>query len=111
MIKARPWLGYGMGAWRPVYPQFARFDLASVANEAHDDWLQWAAEGGIPFAGLMALLGISLVRPAVRSVWGLGFPVVLLHSFVDYVLREPALAFLWFAVGGALCGFASETFP
>ena len=106
MIEARPWLGYGMGAWRPVYPQYATFDLAVIANEAHDDWVQWAAEGGIPFALLMAVLGVSLVRPAVKSVWGLGFPIVLAHSFVDYVLREPAVAFLWFAVGGALCQFS-----
>jgi hypothetical protein len=103
MVRQRPWLGYGMGAWRPVYPQFATFDLALIANEAHDDWLQWAAEGGVPFALLMAVVAVSLARPAVRSVWGLGIPIVLVHSFVDYVLREPALAFLWFAMGGMLC--------
>jgi hypothetical protein len=109
MVKTRPWFGYGMGAWRPVYPQFARFDLGLIANEAHDDWAQWAAEGGIPFALLMALLAASLLKPAARSIWGLGFPIVLVHSSVDYVLREPALAFLWFAIGGALSQGGRET--
>ena len=80
-----------------------------IANEAHDDWLQWTAEGGIPFALLIAILAGSLMLPAVRSLWGVGFLIVLVHSLVDYVLREPALAILWFAVGGVLCGYAQKT--
>jgi hypothetical protein len=102
MIRQRPLWGSGMGTWRPIYPRFATFDIALTANEAHDDWLQWSAEGGIVFSGLIGLLAVSLALPAVRSIWGLGFLVVLVHSLVDYVLREPALAFIWFVIGGAI---------
>jgi O-antigen ligase len=109
MIRLRPATGFGMGAWPLAYPAFATFDLGVIANEAHDDWLQWTAEGGIPFALLIAILAGSLMLPAVRSLWGVGFLIVLVHSLVDYVLREPALAILWFAVGGVLCGYAQKT--
>lgn len=102
LIAERPWTGWGVGTWRAVYPRFATFDLAAIANEAHNDWLQWAAEGGIPFALLFAVLAIWLVKPSVESVWGMGVPMVLVHSYVDYPLREPAVAFLWFAMAGAV---------
>jgi O-antigen ligase len=102
MIAQRPWTGSGLGTWRAMYPGFATFDLAAIANEAHNDWLQWAAEGGIPFSLLLAVLAIWLGKASVQSVWGLGVPMVLLHAYVDYPLREPALAFLWFAMAGAL---------
>jgi O-antigen ligase len=102
MIAERPWTGSGLGTWRSVYPGFATFDLALIANEAHNDWAQWAAEGGIPFSLLLAILATWLGKASVQSVWGLGVPMVLLHAWVDYPLREPALAFLWFAMAGAL---------
>jgi len=73
-----------------------------IANEAHDDWLQWATEGGIPFALLLAALTLWLARPGIESVWGLGLLIVMAHSAVDYLLREPALGFVWFALAGAV---------
>jgi O-antigen ligase len=102
MIAQRPWTGSGLGTWRAMYPGFATFDLAEIANEAHNDWLQWAAEGGVLFSLLLAVLAIWLGKASVQSVWGLGVPMVLLHAYVDFPLREPALAFLWFAMAGAL---------
>jgi hypothetical protein len=48
----------------------------------------------------MAVLVISIAGSALRSVWGLGLIGVMAHSFVDYPIREPALAFLWFALAG-----------
>jgi O-antigen ligase len=104
MIEERPWFGFGMGTWPAVYPRFASFDMALIANEAHDDWLQWTSEGGIPFTLLMAALVIWIAVPAIDSVWGLGLLVVMAHSSVDYLLREPVLGFAWFAVAGAVAG-------
>lgn len=101
LIAARPVTGYGLGTWRSVYPQAATFDLALLANEAHNDWAQWTCDGGIPFGLLMAGLVIWIARPAVRSVWGLGVLSVMAHSFVDYPIREPVLSLLWFAMAGA----------
>ena len=41
MVKERPWLGFGMGTWRSVYPGFARMDTGVIENEAHNDLAQW----------------------------------------------------------------------
>jgi O-antigen ligase len=100
LIDERPATGYGLGTWRSVYPRFATFDENALANEAHNDWAEWTSEGGFPFSILMAVLVISIAGSALRSVWGLGLIGVMAHSFVDYPIREPALAFLWFALAG-----------
>jgi O-antigen ligase len=105
LIADRPWSGYGMGTWRTVYPRGATFDLALLANEAHNDWAQWTSDGGIPFLLLMATLVVWVAKRAIRSVWGLGVLSVMVHSYVDYPIREPALSFLWFALAGAVSQF------
>jgi O-antigen ligase len=105
LIAERPWSGYGLGTWRAVYPRAATFDAGLLANEAHNDWAQWTSDGGIPFLLLMAALVVWLAKPAVQSIWGLGILSVMVHSYVDYPIREPALSFLWFAVAGAVSQF------
>ena len=102
MVAERPLTGFGLGTWPTIYPAYARFDNGLVANHAHNDWAEWAAEGGVPFVALVALLALWSIRPAVDSLWGIGAPVVFLHSLVDYPLREPALAALFFAIMGVL---------
>ena len=105
LIAERPWSGYGMGTWRAVYPRAATFDLSATVNpavEAHNDWAQWTSDGGIPFLLLMTALVVWIAKPAIRSLWGLGVVSVMIHSYVDYPIREPALAFLWFAMAGAV---------
>ncbi len=106
MAADQPLTGYGLGTWPVVYPAYARFDNGLVANHAHNDWAEWAAEGGVPFLALLALLALWSVRPALDSLWGIGVPVIFVHSLVDYPLREPALAALFFAVMGALAARA-----
>lgn len=100
MVAEKPWIGAGMGTWRIRYPRFATFDNSLLANEAHNDWVQWASEGGIPFALLMALLVAGVAKPSVESVWGLGVLAVMIHSFIDYPTREPAVGLVWFALAG-----------
>ncbi|HUJ21654.1 MAG TPA: O-antigen ligase family protein [Bryobacteraceae bacterium] len=108
MIRDRPWTGFGLGTWPTVYPAYARFDNGLAANHAHNDWAEWAAEGGLPLIALMALVGLWSIRPAADSLWGIGVPAVFAHSLVDYPLREPALAALMFAIMGALAARASQ---
>jgi O-antigen ligase len=107
MIRERPWFGSGLGTWRQLYPRFATFDNALVANQAHNDWAQWAAEAGIPFSALMLALVVSTARAAFSTTWGLGVFMVMLHSLIDYPTREPALGLLWFALAGALIASAN----
>ena len=91
MIAAHPWSGVGLGAWPTAYPRYAILDLGTFANQAHSDWLQWTAEGGIPFGMALATLFSWCVLPAFRSVWGLGALAVFLHAAVDYPFSRPAL--------------------
>lgn len=109
MIPGHPWLGSGLGTWPNEYPAFATYDANVYVNEAHNDWAQWASEGGIPFALVIAALTIWVGGPSLRSVWGLGILSVMIHSWVDYPLRDPAIAFLWFGMAGALTRIGDRT--
>ena len=103
MALDRPWMGSGLGTWSVAYPAYARFDDGLFDNQAHNDWAQWAAEGGLPFFLLMAGMAASLARPAVRSVWGAGLLAVLLHCLVDYHFQQrPAFGYYYFALAGIL---------
>jgi O-antigen ligase len=103
MIRERPLRGFGLGSWSEVYPGFARFDDGLFANQAHNDWAQWAAEGGIPFFLLMVGVAGMAIRPAFRSLWGLGLLSVFLHCCIDYPMQQrPALAAFFFAMLGIL---------
>jgi hypothetical protein len=45
MAADRPWMGFGLGTWAAAYPAYADFDDGLYDNQAHNDWVQWAAEG------------------------------------------------------------------
>jgi hypothetical protein len=91
MIAAHPWIGWGLGCWPAVYPAFATFDPGAIVNQAHSDWLQWIAEGGLPVG--LATLSLALwgVKPAIRSIWGIGVLAVLIHALFDYPFSRPAV--------------------
>jgi hypothetical protein len=91
MIADHPYTGTGLGTWPTIYPKYAIVDPGTFANQAHDDWLQFTAEGGIPFGVLLFTLFIWSLRPAFRSIWGIGVISVFLHAFVDYPFSRPAL--------------------
>jgi O-antigen ligase len=104
MTRDRPWLGSGLGTWARMYPRYAGMDTGLVVNQAHNDWAQWAAEGGLPFLLVMILFAGLLCKPAFRSIYGLGVAAFLLHALVDYPMQQrPALAAWWFAMAGAVC--------
>jgi hypothetical protein len=102
MIQAAPWHGAGLGCWPTAYPMYATVDDGLVANQAHSDWLQWAAEGGLPFAVLLLSLAAALSARALRSPWAIGIPAVFGLALADYPFEKPAVALLLFTVAGAL---------
>jgi O-antigen ligase len=107
MTRDRPLTGFGLGAWSAAYPGYAHYDDGTFVNQAHNDWAQWAAEGGIPFLALMLAVVALLLRPALQSLWGLGVMAVFIHAWIDYPFEQrPALAAFLFAMAGAL---AAET--
>jgi len=102
MARARPWLGFGLGSFQEAYPAYATFDIGLVVNHAHNDWAEWLAEGGVPFLAMLAAWAVWTVRPAVRSLWGIGLLTVFLHALVDYPMQRLGLAAWVFALAGAL---------
>jgi O-antigen ligase len=92
MVSDRPWFGWGLGSWPFVYPAYAVVDFGVFANRAHNQWLEWAADGGISFSVLLLALALWTIRPAFRTVWGIGVLAVFLHGTVDYPFSRPQLA-------------------
>jgi O-antigen ligase len=100
MARARPVTGFGLGTWTSAYPAFAIADFGVIANHAHSEWGQWAAEGGWGVAAMMAaLFGLSL-RKSMHVIWALGLVAVLLHGMVDYPLVRLGLGSWWFVMLG-----------
>src|SRR3979490_1368672 len=103
MLRDSPGTGLGLVTWSSAYPGYARYDDGTFVNQAHNDWVQWAAEGGIPFLMIMLATAGWALRPAVRAVWGIGVLAVFLHAVVDYPFQQrPALAAFVFALLGLL---------
>ena len=102
MIHAHPLRGSGLGTWTSAYPAYAVADFGVVANHAHSEWAQWAAEGGLGIPALMAALFFMTLRRGLQTVWGIGLAAVLLHALVDYPLVRLGLGSWWFAMAGLL---------
>jgi O-antigen ligase len=110
MISARPLLGWGLGTFADVYPQFRSFYTNSLVNEAHNDYLQTLIETGVLGFGIGVWLMVTAVRGALRKIknWAsnvngilalaalLGISGILVHSLVDFNLEVPANALLFF---------------
>ena len=47
MFLKKPVLGWGLGTFPVVYPQFRTFYTNSFVNEAHNDYLQLLTEMGL----------------------------------------------------------------
>ncbi len=84
MIASRPWTGFGLGTFPAVYPEYAVFDVGQSVEHAHNDWLEWAAEGGLGFAILWIGLALWSARLALLTGWGIGVLGCFLHGLVDY---------------------------
>ena len=84
MIRDRPFSGFGLGTFATVYPQYAEFDAGATVNHAHNDWLEWASEGGVGFAAAWGVLAAAMLRRVRGSIWTIGVPTVMIHALVDY---------------------------
>jgi O-antigen ligase len=102
MIRDRPVFGFGLGTWSAVYPGYATSDDGLFINQAHDDWAQWAAEGGLPFAALLLAVAVWSARRGWRTAWGLGVAAVFVHCSVDYPIQRTGVALVMFTMMAAL---------
>jgi len=92
MAKQKPLVGYGLGTFPEVYQQFAVKDFPFYANHVHNDWAEFAAEGGIPFLLLVLIPCAAIIPTAIRHPWGLGLIATMLHACVDFPFPRPAVS-------------------
>jgi O-antigen ligase len=110
MFLKRPVLGWGLGAFPVVYPQFRTFYTNFFVNEAHNDYLQLLVEMGLLGFATMLWFLVTLLRNAIKKMknWHgdmsgavtlacvLGVSGILVHSAVDFNLQIPANAALFY---------------
>ncbi len=121
--------GSGIGSFIEIFKVHEPSEMLgqSYWNHAHNDWLEWAMEAGIPAMILMvaAVLGwlvraVGLLKNShggrIEVQLGLAGAIILFilggWSLVDYPMRTPALASLaalcavWMALSGSRASLA-----
>ena len=103
--------GSGFGSFVPLYQLHETPEMmhAEFVNHAHNDWLELVIEGGAPALFLLVAFVFWYLFSLVR-VWRYGqggqtalfqrmaslvIPLLLMHSFLDFPLRTPALMVLF----------------
>jgi O-antigen ligase len=118
MFVKKPFLGWGLGTFPIVYPEFRTFYTTFFVNEAHNDYLQLLVETGLAGFSIAIWFLVLLFRHAARKIenWTetatgtltvaalLGCVGILVHSFLDFNLQIPANAALFYV----LCGMAAS---
>jgi O-antigen ligase len=117
-IRDFKWMGTGLGTYDWAAMHYQTSFLSNRYEHAHNDYLEFAAEIGIPaaallFAGLWALV-LRAARTAVRAshrsaaILAAGsagaLAAILLHSVTDFNLQIPANALLFCWVAGTAAG-------
>ncbi len=112
MFLKRPVLGWGLGTFPVVYPQFRTFYTNFFVNEAHNDYLQLLVEMGLLGFGTMLWFLVTVYARAIKKIghWTseisgavtlacvLGLTGILVHSAVDFNLQIPANAALFYVL-------------
>jgi len=114
IVRDYPLLGSGLGTYDAVSLLYRTPEQPVRPEHAHNDWLQSAAEGGLPTAALAVWLLLAVLRPRALlrraprpAALTAGLAAALLalgfHALVDFPLRIPALTALTACLAGALC--------
>jgi len=112
MFVRRPVLGWGLGTFPVVYPEFRSFYTNFFVNAAHNDYLQLLVEMGLLGFATMIWLLIVVYRTAIKKLgnWTgdisgavalaclLGLSGILVHSAFDFNLQIPANAALFYVL-------------
>ncbi len=122
MLRDFPLWGVGLGAWSTTFPHYQRTELpGGYFREAHNDYVEFAAEMGLVGLGLLAWFVVVVwkrVRAGVRAasvtirplLIGLGgsLGVIAVHEMMDFNLQIPAIAVLCTIVLGLLVRLAQR---
>ncbi len=128
IIKANPIFGAGLGSFETAYPVYARDrGMHGVVAEAHNDFLQILADGGL-IGGILALwFLLSLTRAVANGARsrdplsaalalgaGAGLFGMLIHSIFDFNLHLPSHAALFLTLAAVVSRIgekAAEAMP
>lgn len=119
MFWHKPVLGWGLGTFTTVYPQFRSFYTNLFVNAAHNDYVQILAETGVVGFAAMVWFIVEVYRAGLRNTEGwrrdwsralglaalIGCTGLLVHSFFDFNLQIPANACMFLVI----CAVASGT--
>jgi O-antigen ligase len=107
-IRANPILGVGLGAYETAFPIYSESDGSLRVPQAHNEYLQVAADAGI--VGILIALWfiVAIFRTVSRGVRsrdpllaglalgsGGGIFAMLVHSMFDFNLQIPSNALLF----------------
>lgn len=111
MIRANWVYGVGLGAFQTAYPIYSLRDRFHLVGQAHNDYLQALADGGILTAGMALLYLMLLIRFGRRAIShpdpalaGLaigclsGIFALLVHSLFDFNLQLISNSLLFLAL-------------
>jgi O-antigen ligase len=112
IFSQKPILGWGLGVFPDIYPQFSSLSTNLQVGMAHDDYLQLLVEmGALGFAAVLWFL-LGLFHSALKKLkrWPadtnaavslaaiIGISGILVHSLVDFNLQIPANAALFYVL-------------
>ncbi len=106
MIRRFPVLGTGLGSFPHVFSMFKTFPHQAFWDHAHNDYLEFAAELGIPgflffWWGIFKTVKMGfLSRSRLSKGAASGVVAMLIHSVFDFNLHIPANAYVLFVIMG-----------
>jgi O-antigen ligase len=121
LVQQRPLFGWGLGTFEGAYPLVQSAEIETRYDHAHNEWLEFAVEGGaLTLALALALLvwclsvrdGGTWRRAVLRPEFELLIPstaaigVAAGHSLFEFGGRIPAIAVLCAVVIGLQLSFA-----
>jgi O-antigen ligase len=112
MFLKKPILGWGLGTFPTVYPEFRSFYTTFFVNQAHNDYLQLLVETGlVGFSIAVWFLALTFRQAATKlNNWTetasgamtvaalLGCVGILVHSCLDFNLQIPANAAIFYVL-------------
>ncbi|MBW2646348.1 MAG: O-antigen ligase family protein [Deltaproteobacteria bacterium] len=108
MIKDHPLLGTGPGTFSTIFTQYQPPGIPQRYFMAHNDYLHFTSEAGLPLIAVIIWMIIALYRKGFRKMQNpsrlirgitigamTGITAILVHSISDFNLHIPANAILF----------------
>lgn len=112
IVRDFPWLGTGGGTFHLAFPSYTPPEVRGFYDHAHNDYVEFASEVGLPGVLLLAMLVLHsawhsvllLMRSHDQLARGMAFASLmgvtslLIHATVDFNFQNPANAMLFLIV-------------